>query len=65
MVAVSGGADSVFLYHLLKLIKVEYNLELIVCHVNHMIRGENADSDEEFVKNLAASSGDKVYSKRS
>ena len=29
-----------------------------------MIRGENADSDEEFVKNLAASSGDKVYSKR-
>lgn len=48
----SGGPDSVFLYYFLKNIKEEYNLELFFAHINHLLRGKNADADEKFVKKL-------------
>lgn len=53
VVGVSGGADSVCL--LLALCELKEKLEisrLVAVHVNHMIRGEEADEDEEFVKEL-------------
>ncbi len=56
-VAVSGGADSVTLLHLLFELADEYNLTLTVLHLNHGIRGEEADRDESFVKKLAESMG--------
>lgn len=45
VVGFSGGADSTSLLYLLK----EYcaNAEIHALHVNHMIRGENADRDEK------------------
>ncbi len=52
IVALSGGADSVALLHFLNSIKEEYNLSLYACHINHMIRGVEADSDEFFVRSL-------------
>lgn len=48
--AVSGGADSMALVNVLNELKDEYNMRIIVCHVNHSIRGEQADNDELFVK---------------
>ena len=52
VVALSGGADSVSLLHCLYSIKEQYDLTLHACHVNHGIRGEEADRDEEFCKIL-------------
>lgn len=48
-VAVSGGADSVFLLHAL----AELGLAGAVIHVNHQLRGAEADADEAFVVQLA------------
>jgi tRNA(Ile)-lysidine synthase len=53
LVGVSGGADSVALLHLLLQIRERYDLEIIVAHFNHKLRGEAADRDEEFVRGLA------------
>lgn len=51
--AVSGGSDSVFMLEMLLAIKDDYELNIIVCHVNHGLRGAEAQRDEDFVKSLA------------
>ena len=56
-VAVSGGADSVALLHLLHRLRSRFAIELLVLHVNHGLRGEESDADEEFVRSQAASLG--------
>ena len=56
-VAVSGGADSVALLRLLLELRGELGVVLSVVHFNHKIRGEAADADEQFVRELAASFG--------
>lgn len=48
--AVSGGADSMALLCFLLSIREEFSLSLSVCHVNHLLRGEEADRDENFVR---------------
>lgn len=55
IVGLSGGADSVCLLHVLYTLKDEYKLKLIASHVNHGIRGEEAENDAAFSKNFAAS----------
>ena len=50
IVGLSGGADSMSLLNVLYELREEYKIKLIACHVNHGIRGENADRDEAFVK---------------
>lgn len=52
-VAVSGGADSVCLLHMLLEIGKDMNINMLVIHINHGIRGEEAKLDEDYVKNLA------------
>lgn len=52
IVALSGGADSVALLHCLISLKEEYNLTVHAAHLNHQIRGEEADRDENFCKIL-------------
>ena len=52
-VAVSGGPDSVALLHALR--DLLGARPLAVLHVNHVLRGPDSDSDEEFVRGLAAS----------
>jgi tRNA(Ile)-lysidine synthase len=53
VVAVSGGADSVALLDILQSLD-RLQLRLIVAHLNHLLRGRDADEDEEFVRQLAA-----------
>jgi tRNA(Ile)-lysidine synthase len=56
-IAVSGGADSVFLLHALHELAPRWNLHLSVVHIEHGIRGDASLADAEFVRNLAASFG--------
>lgn len=49
-VALSGGADSMALLHSLLILKDELKLEISAAHVNHCLRGEDADRDELFVR---------------
>ncbi len=53
-VAVSGGADSVCLLHVLLRLAPRWNLRLHVLHLNHNLRGEESRGDAEFVRELAA-----------
>lgn len=52
LAALSGGADSVCLLHFLLSVKEKYNLRLLAAHVNHMLRGEEAQRDEDFCREL-------------
>ncbi len=47
IVALSGGPDSISLLHALYSLKEQYNLTIYAAHVNHMLRGEESDKDEE------------------
>ena len=49
-VALSGGADSMALLHLLLSLKVQFGISVSAAHFNHKIRGAEAESDEAFVK---------------
>ncbi|NLA77789.1 MAG: tRNA lysidine(34) synthetase TilS [Clostridiales bacterium] len=52
IVGLSGGADSVSLLHFLNSNKALLNIEVCAAHVNHMIRGAEAQRDEDFVRRL-------------
>src|SRR5579884_2042296 len=62
-VAVSGGADSVCLLHLLHELAPVWNLHLSVIHLNHGIRGAAAHEDAAFVHDLAAQFALPLHSK--
>ncbi len=53
VVGVSGGPDSLALLHLLRALASELRLTLIVAHLNHRLRGSEADADAEFVADIA------------
>ena len=50
LIGVSGGRDSVALQHWL--INLAYQ-KLVVCHLNHQLRGRSSDADSRFVEKLA------------
>ncbi|MBN1248100.1 MAG: tRNA lysidine(34) synthetase TilS [Anaerolineae bacterium] len=54
VVGVSGGPDSVTLLHLLRRLAPAQRITLHVAHLNHGIRGKEADGDEAFVVDLAS-----------
>ena len=51
--AVSGGADSVCMLYLLHALSGELGFRLVVAHVHHGIRGEEADRDADYVQRLS------------
>jgi len=53
VVAVSGGADSICLLHILMQRRAELAIELHVAHLNHQLRGAESDSDAKYVSDLA------------
>jgi tRNA(Ile)-lysidine synthase len=53
-VAVSGGADSVCLLHVLRDLAPRWDLRLTVLHLDHKLRGEESRRDAAFVRGLAA-----------
>jgi tRNA(Ile)-lysidine synthase len=61
LIGVSGGRDSICLMHFLA--KAEWS-QLVVCHLNHGLRGNDSDGDENFVREAAISLGLKFESVR-
>ncbi|MBR0490825.1 MAG: tRNA lysidine(34) synthetase TilS [Clostridia bacterium] len=64
VLAVSGGPDSIAMLNALNNIKnsKEINFEFVVSHINHMIR-EEAEEDENFVKDFCEKIGVQFFSK--
>jgi tRNA(Ile)-lysidine synthase len=53
VVGVSGGPDSVCLLNTLHALKNNYDLQIIVAHVNYGLRGKDSEKDEDLVRSLA------------
>lgn len=64
VIALSGGPDSMCLLHLLNSVKDELKIKLVAAHINHMIRGVEADEDERFCGEECKRLGIEFYSKR-
>ena len=54
-VALSGGADSVALLHILYTLRIQMGFSLHALHLNHRLRGTESRRDERFVRSLCAS----------
>ena len=54
VVGVSGGPDSLCLLHMLWTHRDELDIQVHAAHLNHLIRGPDADADAHFVADLAA-----------
>ena len=48
LVALSGGADSIFLLSFLIKFKKRFGIEIAAFHLNHKLRGKSANADEKF-----------------
>ncbi len=55
VVALSGGADSVCLLHLLSVYAKQIGFNLSAVHVNHHLRGDESERDAEFCKQICMS----------
>ncbi len=55
VVGVSGGPDSVALLHILNRLRDDLGIRLVVAHLNHRLRGAEAEADARFVRELAES----------
>jgi len=64
VVAVSGGADSLALLHILKRLAADFSFSLVAAHLNHMLRRYEAEKDEQFVTSTCKEWGIKCFTKR-
>ena len=64
VVGFSGGPDSVFLVEMLKKLKNFINFKIYLVHINHLLRGEDADSDEKFSIEYAKKNNLEIFIKR-
>ena len=60
LLAFSGGADSVALFHLLRSAGYTFS----AAHVNYALRGDESDGDEKFVRELCKKHGIACYVKK-
>ncbi len=57
LVAVSGGADSACLLHLMAGLRERLDIALHIAHLDHCLRGEEGQADAEYVAGLAKQLG--------
>lgn len=61
IVGISGGADSICLLFVLLKLQKEMGFSLFAVHVNHGLRGEDADADEAYVKQICQQQGVELF----
>ena len=54
LIALSGGADSVFLLTFLLKYRKLFGIDLAAFHLNHKLRGKDADADEKFCRDFCS-----------
>lgn len=64
LIGLSGGPDSVFLFHNLRKLKEIISFNLYASHINHLYRGKDAQNDENFVRDLCDVYGITLFVKR-
>ena len=64
VVGFSGGPDSVFLVEMLKKLQYFFNFKIYLVHINHLLRGEDADADENFSFEYAKKNNLEIFIKR-
>ena len=64
VVGFSGGPDSVFLVEMLKKLQCFFNFKIYLVHINHLLRGKDADSDENFSFEYAKKNNLEIFIKR-
>ena len=64
VVGFSGGPDSVFLVEMLKKLQDFIKFKIYLVHINHLLRGEDADSDEKFSIEYAKKNNLEIFIKR-
>jgi tRNA(Ile)-lysidine synthase len=57
VLAVSGGADSVCLLHILVKLQEKLKVKLHIAHLNHHLRGAESEADAKYVSDLARQLG--------
>lgn len=63
IVALSGGPDSMALWHILSHLCQDQHIELVAAHLNHKLRGEESQEDALCVKSLIQKSNARLYIK--
>lgn len=64
ILSMSAGKDSVALFYLMEMLKNDLTFETIIFHLNHLMRGDESDRDEEYIRNLAQRNGVILYSEK-
>lgn len=61
LIGLSGGPDSVFMFHILYKLQSELGFTVYASHINHMYREEAAEHDEQFVRDLCEKYNVKLF----
>ena len=54
LLCVSGGPDSMTLLHIMRRLEKEYDIKLVIAHLDHMLRGNRSIADANFVKETSS-----------
>lgn len=64
ILGVSGGPDSIAMLDILRQLMSELKFDIFVVHINHNIRGKDADEDEKYVKEYCQKYNIKFFAKK-
>ena len=64
LLALSGGADSVAMTHILLKLSQQMGFTVCAAHMNHCLRGDESDYDESFVSSICTGMGIDLVTER-
>jgi tRNA(Ile)-lysidine synthase len=64
LLALSAGKDSMFLFHVMRILAKIYGFETGIFHLNHLTRGAESDLDEQHVARLSSEHGIEFFIER-